>query len=98
VVSVPVVLVLAIVGMVSLVAVAAVVSQLLARVKRLAADLQEIERDLMPRVDRLREGTDVTGREMERLSRRGGRTQRAARALSVGGAVATRPRSGRLDG
>jgi type II secretory pathway component PulJ len=68
-VSVPVVLVLALVGMVSLVAVAAVVSQLLARVRRLAADLQEIERDLMPRVDRLREGTDVTGREMERLSR-----------------------------
>ena len=67
--SVPVVIVLTIVGMVSLVAVAAVVSQLLARVKRLAADLQEIERELMPRVDRLREGTDVTGLEMERLTR-----------------------------
>lgn len=67
--SVPVVVVLAIVGMLSLVGVVSVVSQLLARVRRLAADLQQIERDLMPRVEQLREGTDVTGREMERLTR-----------------------------
>lgn len=67
--SVPVVVVLAVVGMVSLVGVVSVVSQLLVRVRRLAADLQQIERDLMPRVEQLREGTDVTGREMERLSR-----------------------------
>lgn len=66
--SVPVVIVLAIVGMVSLVAVAAVVSQLLARLRRLAGDLRDIEQDLVPRLARLREGTDVTNREMERLS------------------------------
>jgi predicted PurR-regulated permease PerM len=68
-VSVPVFVVLAVVGMVSLVAVAAVVSQLVARLRRLAADLKEIEQDLVPRLDRLQQGTEVTSREMERIGR-----------------------------
>ncbi len=67
--SVPVLVVLAIVGMVSLVAIAAVLSQLMARLKRLGRDLAEIEQDLMPRLTRLQEGTEVTTREMERLGR-----------------------------
>jgi methyl-accepting chemotaxis protein len=68
-VSVPVIVVLAVVAMVCLVAVAAVVSQLVARVRRLATDLKEIEEDLVPRLDRLRQDTEVTSREMERLGR-----------------------------
>lgn len=67
--SVPVVIVLAIVAMVSLVAIAAVVSQLLARLRRLAADLRDIEEDLVPRLARLQAGTDVASREMDRLGR-----------------------------
>jgi hypothetical protein len=66
-VSVPVILVLALVGMVTLVAVGAVVLQLLGRLRRLAGDLQEIERTVLPQVERLRRDTDVTGRELERL-------------------------------
>jgi hypothetical protein len=66
-VSVPVILVLALVGMVTLVAVGAVVLQLLGRLRRLASDLQEIERTVLPQVERLRRDTDVTGRELERL-------------------------------
>ncbi len=65
--SVPVLVVLAVVGMVTLVAVAAVVSQLLARIQRLARDLKEIEQELLPQVERLRNDTDVTGRELERI-------------------------------
>ena len=67
--SVPVVVVLAIVAMVSLVAIAAVVSQLLARLQRLATDLREIEQDLMPRITRVQQGTEVANREMERIGR-----------------------------
>lgn len=65
--SVPVIIVLAVVAMVTLVAIAAVVSQLLARLQRLARDLEEIEQTVMPRVARLQQDADITGRELERL-------------------------------
>lgn len=65
----PVLVVLVIVAMTSLVAVAAVVLQLVGRVQRLRRDLQEIERDVLPRMARLQEGTAVTGQEVERVSR-----------------------------
>ena len=65
--SLPVVLVLALVAMVSLVAVAAVVTQLLARLRRLTRELQDIERSVMPQVEKLQRDTDVTGRELERI-------------------------------
>lgn len=65
--SMPVILVLVIVALVTVVAIAAVISQLLARLRRLATDLREIETDVLPRVERLQHGADVTSRELERL-------------------------------
>jgi ABC-type transporter Mla subunit MlaD len=66
-VATPVIIVLAIVAMTCLVAIFAVVSQLVARLGRLKRDLQEIERDVMPVLDRLQRDAAVTTRELERL-------------------------------
>jgi predicted PurR-regulated permease PerM len=68
-VSTPVLLVLGVVALVSLAAIAAVVSLLLSRLQRLARDVKEIEREVMPALDRLQADADVTGRELDRVSR-----------------------------